>query len=77
MAKRIRKSQLALGGQTVKNCFDLRMNLSSTKVNASGWSNEVQVERKSKACVDLRLARALEKKCRVNYYKVKTVCDST
>ena len=31
----------ALGGQTVKN---LRMNLSSTKVNASGWPNETQVE---------------------------------
>ena len=26
-------------------CVDLRRNLSSTKVNASGWPNETQVER--------------------------------
>ena len=54
--------RLALGGQTVKKtCVYLRPNLSSTKVNASGWPNETQVERKSKTCVDLRvrLARAL------------------
>ena len=54
-----------------KTCMYLRPNLSSTKVNASqrklmqvdasGWPNETQVERRSKACIDLRvhLARAL------------------
>ena len=62
---------LTLGGQTAKTCIYLRSNLSSTKVNesprksmqvdASGWPNETQVERRSKACMDLRvhLARAL------------------
>ena len=38
-------------------CVDLRTNLSSTKqatqVNASGWPNETQIERKSKTYVDL------------------------
>ena len=67
-------SRLALGGQTVKKtCVYLRPNVSSTKVNASphksmqvdasGWPNETQAERKFKTCVDLRLylARALHK----------------
>ena len=33
----------------------------STQVHTSGWPNEMQVERKSQTCVDLRvrLARAL------------------
>ena len=35
--------RLALGDQTVKNtCVYLRPNLSSTKVDASGWPNETQ-----------------------------------
>ena len=55
--------RLALGGQTVKNCVYLHPNLSltkvyasprkSTQVHASGWPNEMQVERKSKTCVYL------------------------
>ena len=34
----------------VKTWVDLRTNLSSAKVNASGSPNETQVERKSKTC---------------------------
>ena len=33
-------------------CLDLPTNLSSTKVNTSGWPNKTQVERKSKTCVN-------------------------
>ena len=51
--------RFALGGQTVK--IFLRPNLSSTKFNTSRCrSNQTQIERKYKTCVDLRvrLARA-------------------
>ena len=58
--------RLALGGQTVKNVRRRTKELSrdrpkSTQVNASGWPNETQVERRSNTCIDLRvrLARAL------------------
>ena len=72
--------RLALGGQTVKNCVYLHPNLSltkvytsprkSTQVHASGWPNEMQVERKSKTCVYLWvcLARALKPFCFFFFY---------
>ena len=45
-----------------KTCVDLRTNLSSTKVNESGWRNETQVERKSKTCFELcRYARSSQR----------------
>ena len=53
--------RLALGGQTVKHLrrlgyeFELgQCQRKSKQVNASGWPNETEVERKSKTCVDLR-----------------------
>ena len=53
--------QLASGGQTVKNVrgltYEFELDQSqrkSSQVNASGWPNETQIERKSKTCVDLR-----------------------
>ena len=59
--------RLALGGQTVKDASKFQFDQSqrrlrkSMQVDASGWPNETQVERKSKTCVDLlvRLARTL------------------
>ena len=52
--------RLALGGQTVKNLrllaskFELDQSQhKSMQVVASGWPNEMQVERKSKTCINL------------------------
>ena len=62
--------RLALGGQTVKNLrrlaskFELdQSQRKSTQVDASGWPNETQVERKSKTCVDLRVRLARASDC--------------
>ena len=64
--------RLVLGGQMVKTCVNLRMNLSSTKVNASHHkSTQVGCQTKHKliasrklvsTCIDLRvrLARTLD-----------------
>ena len=41
-----------------KTCVYLRPNLTSTKVDASGWPNETQVERNSKTCAELRVRLA-------------------
>ena len=63
--------RLALGGQTVKNLhllaskFELDQSQHKyMQVVASGWPNEMQIERKSKTCINLRvcLARALNER---------------
>ena len=47
------------GEKLVSTCVRIWTRPKSTQVNASGWPNETQVERKSKTCIDLGVHLAI------------------